>query len=84
MADQTLLDLPLSFASARFPDEVPHEDARVGRPRDQDLLVELQAQDRPFVPSENLGRASGGDVPNPDSLIPLFKTTRESAQRGTI
>lgn len=71
MADESFLDFVLPLARSLFSDEIPHENSRVRRTGEKDLVVVLEAQDRAFVPFQDSTDSPGSRVPNSDRLVSL-------------
>lgn len=71
MPDELELVLVPPKARRWVSNEVPHDDGRVGRSRDEDLVVVLQTQDRAFVAAEDVRRLARGNVPHADCTVAL-------------
>lgn len=60
---------------------VPDEDSRVGRARDEDLVVVLEAKDGAFVAGEGTDDGSGDEVPDSNGLVALRERGRRQSCR---
>ena len=71
MPHHTLDNLVFALARAWLADEVPHEDARIGRARDQHVRVRLQAQHGTLVAGQDFDATASAQVPYANRLVAL-------------